>query len=279
MSEVDEQAAAPAEQAETEAADTPEAEAATEATPSKSWQERIDEVLERNSKAEPVDVPEEPEDEPGDEPDQKVAWDDVIAKQPADVQKLMRQLRAESTRRFQEASRLTKQAEAERSALFDSPMFQQLQAMASSDAQMDPFDPKSVDSFIEKKVAERLQAVLQPVQHAHRKAEAQNRYDQFMSAHPDLQSDTALRHEVAAELKNNESMTLEQAYLVVRGRSALAEQRKTTARRKAERRAAKAAALQVSAPPSRANAKGQVDAKGLSAWDIYQRLNRLQNSS
>jgi len=72
---------------------------------------------------------------------------------------------------------------------------------------------------------------------------------------------------------------LEQAYLVVRGRTALADQRKSDARRKAERRAAKAAALQVSAPPSRANARGKVDAKGLSAWEIYQRLDRLQKSS
>lgn len=283
MSEVDEQAAAPAEAPETEAPEAPEAESTTESTtestPSKSWQERIDEVLERNSKAEPEEPPADLVDEPDTEPDKKVAWDDVIASQPPDVQKLMRQLRAESTRRFQEASRLTKQAEAERAALFDSPMFQQLQAMASSDAQMDPFDPKSVDAFIDKKVAERLQAVLQPVQHAHRKAEAQNRYDQFMSQHPDLQSNTTLRHEVAAELRNNESMTLEQAYLVVRGRTALAEQRKSDARRKAERRAAKAAALQVSAPPSRANARGKVDAEGLSAWEIYQRLDRLQKSS
>tara|TARA_R100000655_G_scaffold15059_2_gene33548 strand:+ start:3206 stop:4057 length:852 start_codon:yes stop_codon:yes gene_type:complete len=283
MSEVDEQAAAPEQAAEEVEASAPEASAeesaTTEEAPQKSWQERIDEVLERNSKAQADQTAEAEEELLEEQPEKKVAWDDVIAKQPSDVQQLMRQLRAESTRKFQEASRLTKQAEAERAALFDSPMFQKLQTMASTDAQIDPFDPKSIDSFIEKKVAERLQAVLQPAQAAHRKAEAQHRYEQFMSSHPDLQSNRGLQHQVAAELRNNESMTLEQAYLVVRGRSALQDQRKSDERRAAERRAAKAAALKVSAPPSRVSVKGRVEAEGLSAWEIYQRLDRLQKTS
>jgi len=276
MSGVDEQATEAAPEA-APAAEPAEAEVAAPAeTPKRSWQERIDDVLERNTKAQDSRPEPEPEPEDDAEPDQKVAWDDVITKQPADVQKLMRQLRAESTRRFQEASTLRKQAEAEKAALFDSPMFQQLQQMASQDANIDPFDPKSVDAYIEKKVAERLQSVLQPVHQAHRQAEATQRYEQFMDTHPDLKSDKQLRHAVAGELRNNEAMTLEQAYLVVRGRGALQQQKKSQARQVAERRAARAAALKVSAPPSRANARGKVDTEGRNAWDIYQALQRLQ---
>lgn len=255
------------EEAPTEAAELTES-----TTP--SWRDQIDNLLaQKQAERDAAQAEPEPEPEPAaDEEQPKVSWDDVISRQEPEVQQLMKQLRAESTRRFQDAAEMKRQAEAERAALFDSPLFKQLQDVASQDAEVDPFNPKSFETYIEKKVAERLQSVLQPVQQAHQQAQAQNDYQAFMQANPDLQSDPALRKEVAGLLRQNENISLSDAYHVVKGRRAVQAERDNTARRARERRAAKAAALRVTAAPSRGAAAPSVDLNGKSAHEIYNLL-------
>lgn len=268
-----------------EQAPAPEAAPAetTEAAPAKqSWSERLDEVFEKNTAreaAEPEKVAEPEEVDDGKE--EKVSWDEVIQDQPGHVQKLMRQLRAESTRRFQEASELRKQAQADRDALFSSETFKQLQKLSSSesDGELNMLDPKSVDAFIDKKVAERLQSVLQPVQQAHQTSLAKQKYAEFMDSNPQLKTDTDLRNEVANELRGNKSLSLQHAYLAVLGRRSQQSSRVRDARRAAERRAAKAAALQVSAPPSRSSSTPSPDLAGKSGADIYAVLKRLRETA
>lgn len=268
-----------------EQAPAPEAAPAetTEAAPAKqSWSERLDEVFEKNTAreaAEPEKVAEPEEVDDGKE--EKVSWDEVIQDQPGHVQKLMRQLRAESTRRFQEASELRKQAQADRDALFSSETFQQLQKLSSAepDGELNMLDPKSVDAFIDKKVAERLQSVLQPVQQAHQTSLAKQKYAEFMGNNPQLKTDTDLRNEVANELRGNKSLSLQHAYLAVLGRRSQQSSRVRDARRAAERRAAKAAALQVSAPPSRSSSTPSPDLAGKSGADIYAVLKRLRETA
>ena len=255
----------------------------TEAAPAKqSWSERLDEVFEKNTAREAPEAEEvaEPE-EVDDGKEEKVSWDEVIQDQPGHVQKLMRQLRAESTRRFQEASELRKQAQADRDALFSSETFKQLQKLSSSepDGELNMLDPKSVDAFIDKKVAERLQSVLQPVQQAHQTSLAKQKYSEFMDSNPQLKTDTDLRNEVANELRGNKSLSLQHAYLAVLGRRSQQAGRVRDARRAAERRAAKAAALQVSAPPSRSSSPPSPDLAGKSGADIYAVLKRLRETA
>ena len=265
-----------------EQAPAPEA-APAEAPPSKpSWSERLDAVLEQNTSREapePEAAEDDEEEVAADE--EKVSWDEVIQDQPPHVQKLMRQLRAESTRRFQEASELRKQAQADRDALFSSDTYKQLQQMAegAGEQELNLLDPASVDAFIERKVAARLKSVLQPVRQAHQSSIAQQRYEQFMQENPQLQSDAELRTQVANELRANKSLSLQHAYYTVLGRRSQAAERTRAARRTAERRAAKAAALTVSAPPSRSSSTPSPDLAGKSGADIYAALKRLRETS
>ena len=265
-----------------EQAPAPEA-APAEAPPSKpSWSERLDAVLEQNTSREaPEPEAAEADEEEVAADEEKVSWDAVIQDQPPHVQKLMRQLRAESTRRFQEASELRKQAQADRDALFSSDTYKQLQQMAegAGEQELNLLDPASVDAFIERKVAARLKSVLQPVRQAHQSSIAQQRYEQFMQENPQLQSDAELRTEVANELRANKSLSLQHAYYTVLGRRSQAAERTRAARRTAERRAAKAAALTVSAPPSRSSSTPSPDLAGKSGADIYAALKRLRETS
>ena len=265
-----------------EQAPAPEA-APAEAPPSKpSWSERLDAVLEQNTSTEaPEPEAAEADEEEGAADEEKVSWDEVIQDQPPHVQKLMRQLRAESTRRFQEASELRKQAQADRDALFSSDTYKQLQQMAegAGEQELNLLDPASVDAFIERKVAARLKSVLQPVRQAHQSSIAQQRYEQFMQENPQLQSDAELRTEVANELRANKSLSLQHAYYTVLGRRSQAAERTRAARRTAERRAAKAAALTVAAPPSRSSSTPSPDLAGKSGADIYAALKRLRETS
>ena len=248
-------------------------------SPSPSWKERLDQVLEQNSHRSPP-VEEQPsEEEDSSEESGSLSWDDAIAAATPEQAKLMKQLRAESTRRFQEAAEMKRQAQADRDALFSSETFKHLQSMASSEADVDLFDPKSVDAFIDRKVAQRLQEVLKPVQQAHQTSVAQQRYTEFLTANPELKTDTALREQVASELRANANLSLEQAFYIVQGRGAQAKAKASASRRAAERRAAKAAALQVSAAPSRASGVSAPDLAGKSGADIYAALMRLQQTA
>lgn len=251
-----------------------EASAEANAPAEKSWGERLDEVLQRT-----VDNKEEPEQEEELPSNETVSWDEAMRTATPEQAQLMRQLRAESTRRFQEAAELRKQAQADRDALFSSDTFKRLQEMASTDGDVDMLDPKSIDAFIDRKVAQRLQEVLRPVQQAHHTSVVQQRYNEFMQANPELTSNTQLRSEVAAELRANENLSLEQAFYIVQGRGAQAKAKAAASRRAAERRAAKAAALQVSAAPSRASGVSAPDLAGKSGADIYAALMRLQQTA
>ena len=247
------------------------------------WSARLDEALKANSSRQEAKTVEEPEPEDAPEepasPEEKVSWDEVISTQPPDVQRLMKQLRAESTRRFQEGAELKRQAQADRDALFNSDTFKQLRDMAGQEGEVDVFDPKSLDAFIERKVAQRLESVLAPVQKAHQSSIAQQKYEQYMSDHPELKTDTALRAAVASELRSNSALSLDQAHLIVRGRRAQTNARQQEGRRKAERRAARAAALKVSAPPSRGGSQSSPDLAGKSGADIYAALLRLRQTA
>ena len=275
MSEEAVEAEAPVEEAA-----TPEVEAAPEEAsgPTENWRDKVDALLEESQqRRQQVEAKAAAEAEPEDEPEQpKLSWDQVMSKQDPEVQQIMKQLRGESTRRFQEAADLKRQVEAERTALFDSPLFKRLQEVAGSEAEIDPFNPKSFEAYIEKKVAERLQNVLRPVQQAHQQSMAQQSYKTFMEGHPDLRTDTGLREEVATLLRADDAMTLENAYHIIKGRKAIEHERSTQARRKRERMAARTAALKVTASPARSAGTPSPDMVGKNAHEIYDLLLRAK---
>jgi len=240
--------------------------------PSKTWRERIDEVLAKNT---PADPPPEPEPS-GD--GKKVSWDQAFSEASSDTQQLMRQLRAESTRRFQEAAEMKREAQADKAAIFDSPFYKGLQEVASSNPNVDLLDPDSVKTYIDTLVRQGLHQALEPARQAHQSNIAQTKYTDFLESNPELKTNEAVRTQVAAMLRSDKSMKLESAYYIVKGRQARQSELSTDARRAAERRAARAAAVKVSTPPSRAQARRRpVIKEGARSFDIYETLRRARD--
>lgn len=200
------------------------------------------------------------------------SWDSVYKGQPPEVQRAMAQLRKDYTKKTQELAAQRKALDAQMKALAANPALEQALATPAPSGEVDPFDPKSLTAHIEAEVKRRLAEVLAPVREQHNRAEAQSRYDTFMAQHPDLSSKKELRVEVAAALKADPRLTLENAYYAVRGRRAAAAEGEAARRAALEQRAVKAAALNVTTGP-RLNGRvvPDIDPKA-DAWTIYQQL-------
>jgi len=200
------------------------------------------------------------------------SWDSVYKGQPPEVQRAMAQLRKDYTKKTQELAAQRKALDAQMKALAANPALEQALATPAPSGEVDPFDPKSLTAHIEAEVKRRLAEVLAPVREQHNRAEAQSRYDTFMAQHPDLSSNKELRVEVAAALKADPRLTLENAYYAVRGRRAATAENEAARRAALEQRAVKAAALNVTTGP-RLNGRvvPDIDPKA-DAWTIYQQL-------
>jgi len=260
-----------------ETVEATDAEPAAEASSGKTWRERIDEVLARNTPDKPAEP--EPTPEPAPSADgKKLSWDEAYSRAEPEAQQLMKQLRAEATRRFQEAAAMKREAEADKAAIFDSPFYKGLQEVASSNPDVDLLDPNSVRTYINTLVQQGLHQALEPARQAHQSSIAQSRYNEFLEANPELKTNETVRGEVADLLRSNKAMKLEDAYFIVKGRQARRSELSSDARRAAERRAARAAAVKVSTPPSRAQARRQpVIKKGARSFDIYETLKRARD--
>jgi len=237
--------------------------------PMTSWEAEIEAVLSAAEKRAPAAEP-EAEAEGLHEGE---SWDAIFKSQPPEVQRAMAQMRKDYTRKTQELAKQRKEVELQSQALVSSPAYQKIAALAEAQGQeFDPFDPKSFDSFIEKKVAERLASVLEPVRQEHVSNQAKARYDNFLETHSDLKTDTALRDEVANVLRQNSNMTLEDAYYTIKGRKAVEREREQATRQASERRAARAAALNIQGGSKLAGGAVRSDLGNKSAWEIYETL-------
>ena len=113
----------------------------------------------------------------------------------------------------------------------------------------------------------------------HKQAAARQKYDTFLDKHPDLKTDDGVRKEVFEALKANPGLDLQSAYYAAKGRRASSLETQRAATKKAEQKAARAAALTATGQGRRAGTPtiSKIDAKDMSAWDIYQNLKRQQS--
>jgi hypothetical protein len=244
--------------------------------PMTSWEAEIEAVL---ATAERRDTTKEtPPAEPEGLNDGE-SWDAIYKNSPPDVQRAMAQVRKDYTKKTQDLARQRKELEAQSAALLSSPAYQKIQALAaaSGEATFDPFDPASFDKFIEQKVAARLADVLEPVRQEHVSTQAKAKYENFVDSHPDLKTDDGVRNEVAALLRQNASMNLEDAYFTVKGRKAVEREREEAARNASMRRAARAAALNVQGGSKLAGGAVRPDVANKSAWEIYETLAKAKS--
>ena len=168
------------------------------------------------------------------------SFDAIYDAQPPEVQRLLGSLRGDYTRKMQALSQERRKLEDLQNNLTNSEAFKALQAQAKAAAEagqeFDPFDNKSMESYINNMVASKLQAVLEPMYQEQMKAQSNRKVETFMNDHPELRTDEALRTEVYEVLKANEHLDLAQGYWIVKGKRAkeLAETQKKQQQQKKE---------------------------------------------
>lgn len=211
------------------------------------------------------------------------SWDSLFNQADENSQRAMQQLRADYTRKTQELAAQRKelaeqaqQIQAMRMSLEDNAAYKAIQQAATEDAgEFDPYDTQSFQRYVNKIVAERLQAVLQPMAEQQMKAQAQTKVQAFMAEHPDLTSDEALKAEVRQTLLSNESLSLQDAYWIVKGRRSHSVSERQQLEELAFKQAAKASGLKVGVGQN----KGMTVPTGatkMKAADLYQHLLKQQ---
>jgi hypothetical protein len=247
--------------------------------PTTRWEAEIEKVLaagEKREAAKPKTDAPKPAEPTG--LNEGESWDAIYKAQPPDVQRAMAQMRKDYTRKTQELAKQRRDVESQSQALLTSTAYQKIQEQASAQpGEFDPFDTESFTNYIDKKVAERLASVLEPVRQEQVTNQAKAKYESFLEGHSDLKTDSALRNEVAAALKTNASLSLEDAYYAIKGRKAVERERESAERQASERRAARAAALNVQSGSKLAGGAVRTDVKGKSAWEVYQALAKAQS--
>ena len=150
------------------------------------------------------------------------SFDAIYDAQTPEVQRLLGSLRGDYTRKMQALSKQRRELEDLQATLTTSDAFKALQVAAqeaaASGEEFDPFDPKSFQSYVDRKVTQQLQAVLQPLAEQQQKAANERKLNDFMDAHPELRTDENIRSSVRDMLVANEGLNLEQAYWIVKGK-------------------------------------------------------------
>jgi hypothetical protein len=209
------------------------------------------------------------------------SWDSVYNNAPPEVQRAMASLRADYTRKTQELAAQRKQVKEsaeqvrlQQLALQDNAAYKAIQQAAQADAgEFDPYDTASFERYVDKMVAQRLQAVLAPMAEQQMKNQAQSKIQSFMAEHPELQTDEALRSEVKEVLLSNQSYSLQDAYWIVQGRRSHQSSERAQLEQMAFKSAAKRAGLQVGIGQN----KGTTIPKGaasMKANELYEHLLR-----
>tara|TARA_R100000664_G_scaffold9048_1_gene15049 strand:+ start:6813 stop:7667 length:855 start_codon:yes stop_codon:yes gene_type:complete len=181
------------------------------------------------------------------------SWDSLFEQADENSQRAMRQLRADYTRKTQELANQRKELDQQRQELQalqanlqDNAAFKAIKEAAEADAgEFDPFDNDSFQRYVNKMVAEKLQAVLQPMAEQQMRHQAQTKIQSFMTQHPELKTDDALRTEVRQTLESNEGLSLQDAYWIVRGRRSHETAERAQLQQLAFNKAAKASGLKV----------------------------------
>jgi hypothetical protein len=241
-----------------------EAEApATEAAPTPDVEPSMVEAM-----AEEGDVEIEDTGDDGKPRRRNLSWDDAIGQVPPDIAKLMKNMRADYTRKTQELADQRRDFVREREALMKGA--ESLREVEVPD--YDPFNEASISARIEAEVTRRLQEVLAPMQQEYETMAAEDSYNSFLQAHPDFKEDQALRSEVQHLLEGNEALDLETAYWAAKGKAAKMQREKDATRKKAERSARKQAAMKGTAAPRRASVGGQPrgSLRGVSNSDLLE---------
>ena len=182
-----------------------------------------------------------------------LSWNDAIKQVPPDIRALMKQMQGDYTRKTQELAEQRKEFLREREALMKGA--ETLQDRELPD--YDPFNEDTIKARIEAEVNRRLREVLEPMQQEYEVMQAEDNYKAFLTEHPEFKTDTALRSEVQHLLENNANLDLETAYWAAKGKQAKIQRAEAQKRKKANRAAAKEAAMTGTGSPRKVTPGGK----------------------
>ena len=154
-----------------------------------------------------------------------IDYNRVIKELPEEAQKLLSNLRADYTRKTQELSKERKELEAVRKSMAENKEFSdQINTLADADTiELDPYNTESFEQRIQQEVARRMQELLKPVQEEQHQMRKRAQLEQFKQEHPDLMD---YKEPIAKLLKENQNISLEDAYFIVKGKSSVDENAK-----------------------------------------------------
>ena len=268
---VTESSEATTETAETTEAPQETAKAAPEENKPQTYDEKINDMLKRHE-----DKEKGKEDEALREGE---SWNKIYENQSPEVQRAMKSLRKDYTQKTMDLAAKRKELETEQDktrkmqkSLYESEAYKGLQQIAEQEGEeFDPFNPESFKKYIEKQVAVRLKQVMEPMYKEQQRDQARSKLGRFMENHSELKTDDGFKKEVATLLKADESLTLENAYWVVKGKRLQNQQKSSNQEREKKKRAARAVGLQI----GNGKRKGTTlpsDMGNMKAADIYDYL-------
>lgn len=136
---------------------------------------------------------------------------------PEDAQKILANLRADYTKKTQALATSQKELAEQKAALLQSQSFKDMEAKAAETrVDADPWDPVAFNARIEQEVAKRLTDVFKPMHEEMQSQQRRNKLQEFKTQNPDLET---YKTEIVEILKGNETLNLEQAYWIVKGKN------------------------------------------------------------
>ena len=191
---------------------------------------------------------------------------------PEKARELIANLRAMTTRKTQDLAQERKALRAQQEALTNGKFLDELKARAEADVGFDPFSPESVQAHIDKQVAAALRQALEPVRQEVELSNRRAQLERFKAENPDI-NQPEVKKAVVGLLKQDESLTLERAYAIVRGERALSEKQALAEELARIRGEAKKAGLKIGGA-SRATASSRVPAavRAQGGWAVAQWL-------
>ena len=185
---------------------------------------------------------------------------------PENGRKLIQNLRSSYTQKTQEIADLRRQVESERqqlesqrALLSESAFAKNVRELATKEVTSDPWSDDGLQERINKKAAEMMQQMLEPLQNDLADQRRSMQMEQFKSQHPDLTS-AELRVPIAQLLMERPELKLEDAYFIVKGQ--VSKQQSESARqaqRDVLKKTSVGTAVRNVAPPKFKN-----------AWEAYQ---------
>jgi len=144
-----------------------------------------------------------------------IDYNKVISTLPDDARALLSNLRADYTRKTQELATQRKELETMRDSLIKGANgFLNSELTNGETVELDPYDTQSFEKRIQQEVLRRMQEMVKPLQEEQYTMQRRNELERFKSEHPDLME---YKTEVATLLKSNESLSLQDAYFIVKG--------------------------------------------------------------